>query len=159
MQISETIIDRIMLFQWTALGVGQFRLLKKRRPLPDGQLSYELHTANLKGTPVYAVVSYPRTVALKDHPVLVNGRTLMVSKSAYAALKEVADLGEHELIWIDCLSIHESDAEEKMRQEKVLARIYEAADCVYLCQDSDSEHDPKLPAVGSRTIVSLRSSL
>ena len=148
-----------MLFQWTALSPGQFRLLKKRRPLPDGQLSYELYTATAQRAPLYAVVSYTRSSAPKDQPVLVNGRTLTVSKCAYTALQEATDLGECDYFWIDCLSIHESDAEEKARQERALEGIYGAADCVYICQGS-SEEVPEVPAIDRKTrVVVLRHSL
>ena len=149
-----------MLFQWTALRAGQFRLLKQRRPLPDGQLSYELQTASIGAVPLYAVVAYAPTVAPKDHPVLVNGRTMTVSKHTHAALKEVSNLGEHDLIWIDCLSIHESDTGEKTRQEEVSARIYGAAECIYICQDPDADAALKLPAVNTKKrVLLLRAAL
>jgi hypothetical protein len=124
-----------MLFQWTILRNGEFRLLRPRQLLSDGQLSYELRTVTTQTTPVYVMVRYARTTEDKDQAVLLNGRTRMVTKTAAQALHDVAKNQAYDYLWIDCLCINEGDAEELARQQMLLNGIEASAALVHVYRD------------------------
>ena len=139
-----------MLFQWTRLGLNQFRLLERRTPLPSGEPSYVLKTFTLNSTanPRYAAIIY----AISENPeearnesVVLNGRSFSVTPTALEALKKVEEnKGEgYEYLWIDALCINHKDEAEKRNQEGVVERIFESADMVIAALPVDT---PELDA-------------
>ena len=126
-----------MFFQWTAISGGQFRLLKRKAPLPAGELSYQMHTFNIGSAPPYAAISYMCGPPPSDQPLIVNGRSLTVRKNCLEALQQVHQHDEYEYIWLDCLCIHQKDLDEKSRQVQRMGQIYKRASCVLACVGPD----------------------
>lgn len=105
-----------MLFQWTAIHDGQFRLLRRNPYTTPGQLSYTLETYTIGQAPPYVAVDYPRGSEVRDWRVTLNGRAYMVRKCAAEALQRAEGLDSRYLLWIDCLCVRWNDEQESAMQ-------------------------------------------
>lgn len=112
-----------MLFQWTAIHDGQFRLLRRNPYTMPGQLSYTLETYTIGQAPPYVAVSYERESNARDSRVTLNGRACMISRSAVEALQRAERHSANCLLWIDCLCVRWNDEHESAMQHHWQAEI------------------------------------
>lgn len=125
-----------MLFQWTPISENHFRLLRRKAPLPSGELSYQLCTFDISSAPPYVAISYVCGSPLSDQTVVVHSRSRTVSDGCLEALQQVQHHDEYEFVWIDCLCIHQANLEENSRQVRMMGQIYGSAGCVLACLGS-----------------------
>jgi len=107
-----------MLFQWTAIHDGQFRLLRRNPYTMPGQLSYTLETYTIGQAPPYVAVDYARESDVRDSRVTLNGRACLVSQSAAEALRRAEQHNAHCLLWVDCLCVRWNDEHESEMQRQ-----------------------------------------
>lgn len=127
-----------MLFQWTRLGLNQFRLLERRTRLPSGEPSYVLKTftLNAAGTPKYTAVLPPPAPAYEGNDsVVLNGRSFSVSERVLRALKKVEEWdGEGcEFLWCEALCVNRRDEAEKEGQRGIMRDVVAGAETVVAC--------------------------
>ncbi|KIW03594.1 uncharacterized protein PV09_05348 [Verruconis gallopava] len=139
-----------MLFQWTAIQAGQFRLLERRAPLPWGEPSYVLRTFAVGSAPSYAAIVYKHGLGQKTESVVLNGRSFSVEKAALDALMQVERREDYQHLWIDCLCIHQSDDLERAHQEQMMDQIFRGADAVLACVSEDAPGASKFREAAKR---------
>ncbi|CAM1503336.1 Fc.00g081120.m01.CDS01 [Cosmosporella sp. VM-42] len=87
----------------------------------------ELQSVSLTARPRYHALSYVWGSNVKPDLVLVNGKSLHVTRSLYEALLRFHVDPSVELLWADALCINQVDNEEKSIQVKKMRQIFTSA--------------------------------
>ena len=90
-----------------------------------------LETVDPKQTKYFAI-SYCWEDQIPNQEIEVDGRDMLVTENAYAALQRFRDGSEDPPVplWIDGVCINQSDSKEKCRQVSLMASIYSQARAV-----------------------------
>ena len=126
-------------------GDRQIRLLILHpSTAPAGPVHCSFTYTTLRNSPaVYEAISYAWGSTTLSHVILSpSGRTsIMVTASAYAALRAVRNDRDDRILWIDGLCINQADEREKALQVGIMGCIYGQArrTLVYLGEDEEDE--------------------
>ncbi|KAH8896493.1 hypothetical protein GQ53DRAFT_714195 [Thozetella sp. PMI_491] len=88
-----------------------------------------LHVS-LDRPPRYTAISYAWGDAGDTRKIQVDGVTIPVGVSLYGALEALRQRGDPVLVWVDALSIDQSNREERAQQVQLMASIYRRAESV-----------------------------
>ena len=93
----------------------------------------------------YIALSYTWAGMDLDEEVWVNGIQIRITRNLYTQLCRLRALGCDALLWIDILSIHQSDEVEKSAQVALMSEIFRSPKTVYVALDdrTDSVHQDK----------------
>jgi hypothetical protein len=98
------------------------------------KLEFTIRTVSLNDKPKYWALSYVWGGPQETEPLCVAGQTFMATCNLREALKSVRNLMTTETLdlqlWVDAISINQSDMVEKSWQVDIMARIYSQAYCV-----------------------------
>ena len=114
-----------MLFQWTAIREGHFRLLRCSPYATTEQLSFTLESYPIGHSPPYAIVDYASASGIRDSRVSLNGRACMIPMEAAEALRRAHRLDPRCLLWMDCLCVRWNDEHESDMQRRWMSSICE----------------------------------
>ncbi|KAK5683606.1 hypothetical protein LTS10_005139 [Elasticomyces elasticus] len=114
----------------------------KETEVPTGVL---LHYT-LDDCPAYHALSYTWGDASFKIPITTNGWPFMVTGNLYAALEKLRDADEEVLLWIDAISIEQSNLDERSRHVTYMHIVYQQAVSVIVwlgraSEDSDEAFD------------------
>jgi hypothetical protein len=107
--------------------------------LPDlehGQLVLNLKDCSLeRGADHFAALSYCCGPSSPRMPIRLNGLQHHVGQNLHTQMRRLRQQGCHDTIWIDALSIDQTNAEEKTAQISLMDKIYGGAREVYIGLD------------------------
>jgi hypothetical protein len=121
-------------FKYGKLGQDEFRLLRLLKGDQD-PIQCQLFVTRLTPpdqTQQYASLSYTWGSELTPCDIIVNGINIEVTVNVYLALRDLRFLEKDRLLWIDALSINQSDEEEKSHQVQQMGSIYRNAERVMI---------------------------
>jgi hypothetical protein len=116
------------------LGSERFRLVKIRPGLPGSTIECEVSTCFLDQAPSYTAVSYTWGSPLAFREILIEDRPHKVPKNLWRFLHHARKVPHLSCLagwlWIDTLSIHQSDPREKLEQVGIISSIFKNAERV-----------------------------
>ena len=87
--------------------------------------SYSIVHFNLENAPLYEAVSYVWGSPRRSHKImLMDGRTLYVTTSVAYAMPYLANACQTSYLWIDQITIDQSNLDERSEQVKIMGQIY-----------------------------------
>jgi len=108
------------------------RVIRLLKFLPGPTPSCTLIDADVDKAPPYLALSYTWGAPVFDHPVIINGCSLPITKNltdALAALRGYAR-GRYLMLWADAPCINQGDIRERSSQVRLMNAIYRSAECV-----------------------------
>jgi hypothetical protein len=116
------------------LGSERIRLVKICPSLPGSTIECEVRTCFLYQAPSYTAVSYTWGSPLAFREILIKDRPREVPKNLWRFLDHARKLPHLSCLagwlWIDALSIHQSDPREKLEQVGIISSIFKHAERV-----------------------------
>lgn len=85
---------------------------------------------SLDDKPKYEALSYEWGDAKSSRTIVLNGKRKLVRENLYQALLHLRQQDSKRIIWIDALSINQSDIKERNHQVQEMRRIYSRASMV-----------------------------
>jgi len=122
-------------------GEGSIRLLRVLKGRFHQRVRCEFVDYRLGGSESYEAISYVWGSGVPDSTILLGGRPLEITRSAFNIIRKRRSMWEDKLIWIDQVCINQKDdGVEKTAQVKMMSRIYKEAALVtaYLGDSSSS---------------------
>jgi hypothetical protein len=114
------------------LGSKRIRLVKITPGPPGSTIECEVSTCFLDQAPSYTAISYTWGSPLGFHEILVRGELHSVPKNLWRFLDQARKLRNRKYLtrwlWVDALSIDQSDPQEKLDQVGILSSIFRDAD-------------------------------
>jgi hypothetical protein len=98
----------------------------------DQELRYTLHEVDLAHAPVYEAISYTWGSAKDQRTIYINDEPVQVRNHLHACLQQLRNANVDAMLWIDALSISQSDLAEKSQQVAMIGRIFRQASRVRL---------------------------
>jgi hypothetical protein len=108
----------------------------------DDPIKCNLTHHYLHDNPTYKALSYTWGEDEKSKPIIVDGKTLTISRNLDAALKRLRSQDIPLYIWVDRICINQEDVLERSAQTSRMSNIYKQAEnvCVWLGEaDENSE--------------------
>jgi hypothetical protein len=126
-------------FPYEELPSGDtFRYLTLQSGVGDEPLVSSLHTANILDTE-YDAVSYIWGTSIKDHTILCDGYTMMITPNLSEVLRRVRLPDRPLVVWADSICINQQDVFEKGHQVALMGKIYRSAQKVFIYLGSDEQ--------------------
>lgn len=130
---------------------GQVRL---PRLLPLGnredgaeRVTCEIHCFALNETPHYVALSYTWGEPIFDRTVIIDGSEHAVTSNLLLAMVRLRQKG-HEYIWIDALSIDQTNLSEKSKQIPLMLKIYQRAEMVAIYLGEETGDTDEIEQLG-----------
>ena len=142
------------------VGKEQTRLLRiKAEASPSDVLACDLEVSPINydskgGDPAYCAVSYTWGQEPFNRTIQVNGQDLPCTSSCYDALAMLRTQGQH-LVWIDQISIDQSNLAERSAQITLMGSIYWAARSVFVWLGRSKTCDNQTLSAGIRLIQNI----
>lgn len=92
-----------------------------------------LHLRDVQGR--FIALSYNWAGVKLEESIRVDGLEVKITHNLHTQLCRLRSLGCKALLWIDCLSIHQSDEVEKSAQVAMMSQIYLGVQTVYVALD------------------------
>ena len=122
-------------------GRDTIRLLLIRKGSPSQELECNFKVVQLGSPEAYEAVSYVWGHPSATHSILVDGRRLAITKSAYDIIHRRRSALIDQCIWIDRICINQGDMVEKASQVLMMGDIYKgAARVIAYLGDSENAH-------------------
>jgi hypothetical protein len=125
---SDESIARWPAFTCSELGSRRIRLVKITPGPPSSTIRCEVRTCFLNRAPSYTAVSYTWGSPLHFREILIEGRAHSVPKNLWRFMDQARMLPNSDRsidwLWIDALSIDQSDPQEKLDQVGIIASIF-----------------------------------
>jgi hypothetical protein len=116
------------LFEYQALsGLSQIRVVAILPNERDAAMKLELEHADLDSDVEYECLSYAWGVNDRDRSITLNGSSFLVSSTLYIALEHLRHVSQERRIWIDAISINQTDLVERSAQVGIMRKIYQNA--------------------------------
>ena len=112
-------------FRHTSLDPRQpkaIRLIRINSKLRDGLIDCEIREATLDAD--YCTLSYVCGDANNLRPILLNRQTYYVTRNLWSFLDCARAQFSEKVFWIDSMSIHQGDVQEKGQQVSMMSEIY-----------------------------------
>ncbi|KAJ4311623.1 hypothetical protein N0V94_007851 [Neodidymelliopsis sp. IMI 364377] len=90
-------------------------------------MKLELEHADLDSDVKYECLSYAWGINDRDQPITLNGSSFLVSSTLYIALEHLRHASQERRIWIDAISINQTDVVERSAQVGIMRKIYQNA--------------------------------
>jgi hypothetical protein len=129
----------VTIAQWPAITCSELaskriRLVKIVSGAPGSTIECEVNTCFLDRTPSYAAISYTWGSSLGFREVLIEGQPRSVPKNLWRFLDQARRLPNSRRLtrwlWIDALSIDQSNPQEKLDQVGIISSIFRKAERV-----------------------------
>lgn len=91
-----------------------------------------LFVVDLDEHPSYSALSYVCGNDASSHTITCETFTVVISQNCYTALLYLQKKLRKLTIWIDAISIHQADEDEKAYQIQLMGHIYSQAETVYV---------------------------
>lgn len=115
-------------FEYQALsGSSHIRVVSILPGKPDAAMNLELAHVDLDSESKYECLSYAWGIDDHDQAIILNGSAFSVSSTLYTALEHLRHETQERKIWIDAISINQSNLAERSSQVAVMRRIYQNA--------------------------------
>ena len=95
---------------------------------PSSTISLELHVTSLANAPQYTAVSYVWGLPSPTKQILLNGQPFTVRQNLWDLLSRLRDVKYDDYLWIDALSIDQTNDNEKNHQVAMMGSIYKQAE-------------------------------
>jgi hypothetical protein len=92
-------------------------------------------------TPEYHALSYVWGTSTSPHKALVNGQALPITTNLDCALRHLRYSDKSRILWIDALSINQTDLSERSSQVQIMSNIYSFAKTVIVWLGPGNEDD------------------
>jgi hypothetical protein len=112
-----------------------FRLLRVLKGLDDDPIQCQLFESKIPSSEDisnYAALSYTWGSTSKPCDLIINDSTMSVTKNVYLALRDLRYREKDRVIWVDALSINQSDKNEQGQQVQQMGSIYSKAEQVII---------------------------
>jgi hypothetical protein len=115
----------------------------------------DLNEIDLDDSPEYDALSYTWGDSKKETMIFVNDQPVLVRTNLYNFLRRLRHVSHSETLWVDALSISQSDLNEKGQQVAMIGRIFQQAICTHTWT---GEHRDNSEALFREDPISLRDS-
>lgn len=88
----------------------------------------------------YEAISYVWGSNVKDHIILLNGRTHKITANLSDALHQCRQTDKSRVLWADSICIDQDDLEEKNNQVYMMGRIYASSQRTLICLGTDPDN-------------------
>lgn len=112
---------------YSPLPTGSIRVLHLQPGKRHKAVRYELVVVDLELAPYYEAVSYAWGYLRKQKKIVLNGQPAMVGLNLFKCLQDFRHETDRRTLWVDVLSINQSDTKEKSAQIDLMPRIYSMA--------------------------------
>ena len=93
----------------------------------EDRIECRLQVVDLDASPQYIAISYTWGQAGDETEILVDGHCILIRRNLYDCLHTPRDRVSNLYLWIDVLSISQSDLDEKSPQVAMIGRIFAQA--------------------------------
>ncbi len=134
-------------YKYQRLSPRNIRLVRLTRT--SGQAECSLIERSLEHPGDYIAVSYTWISVNRTHGLLIDGKWLATTASAYEIVQEQADSwsdGPEILLWVDFLCINQEDGMEKTEQVRMMQDIYSRASSVVTYLSAANHDDADMAA-------------
>jgi hypothetical protein len=114
-------------YQYSELGKNTIRLLRIRRGRAFEAVKCRFEEVPITNPGNYEAVSYVWGTDSEEMSILIEGRTLAITQSAFDIIRRRRSVMFEQVIWIDQVCINQSDMEEKSSQIVMMKDIYRGA--------------------------------
>lgn len=120
----------------------QIRLVMIERARFDEPLAVRVQIFDLEDAPRYSALSYTWGPAHPTYRITVDGRWLDIRKNLFHFLREFRqEPGRPEWLWIDQISIDQTNVKERSHQVRFMSRIYSQCSSVTVWLNDDNARD------------------
>jgi hypothetical protein len=106
-------------------ATNKIRLIKMRPPMERLGVDLEVEVFELNNAPIFSALSYTWGSPMEEYCILVNNKPFQVRANLFSFLLEYqAGLSSDTYIWIDQISIDQSNVLERHHQVHLMGRIY-----------------------------------
>lgn len=117
----------------------QIRLVMIQRARFNEPLAVHVQVFDLEAPPRYSALSYTWGPASPKYRITVDGKYLDVRENLFHFLREFRqEPGRPEWLWIDQISIDQTNVKERNHQVRFMSRIYSRCDSVTVWLNDDS---------------------
>ena len=112
-----------------------FRLLRVLKGLDDDPIQCQLFESKIPSSEDisnYAALSYTWGSTSKPCGLIINHSKMAVTKNVYLALRDLRYRDKDRILWVDALSINQSDENERGQQVQQMGSIYSKAERVII---------------------------
>lgn len=102
--------------------------LESSEVAPSSTISLGLHVTSLANAPPYTAVSYVWGLPSPTKQILLNGQPFTVRQNLWDLLSRLRDVKYDDYLWIDALSIDQTNDKEKNHQVAMMGSIYKQAE-------------------------------
>ena len=106
------------------------RLLHLHPGPPHSPLTSHLTTVDLNTNPTYEAISYAWASPLHQQSITINDTSVSIRKNLHSFLLRYRDPVLEKVLWVDALSISQTDLDEKARQVAMIGRVFKQAERV-----------------------------
>ncbi|PQE28114.1 ankyrin repeat-containing protein [Rutstroemia sp. NJR-2017a BBW] len=112
-----------------------FRLLRVLKGLDGDPIQCQLFESKIPSSEDisnYAALSYTWGSTSRPCDLIINGNKISVTKNVYLALRDLRYREKDRILWVDALSINQSDKNEQGQQVQQMGSIYSKAERVII---------------------------
>ncbi|PQE24784.1 ankyrin repeat and SAM domain containing 6 protein [Rutstroemia sp. NJR-2017a BVV2] len=109
-----------------------FRLLRVLKGLDDDPIQCQLFESKIPSSEDYAALSYTWGSTSRPCDLIINGNKMTVTKNVYLALRDIRCREKDQVLWVDALSINQSDKNEQGQHVQQMGSIYSKAERVII---------------------------
>jgi hypothetical protein len=117
-------------YQYSKLGANTIRLLRIRRGRAFEVVKCHFEEVPINNPGKYEAVSYVWGTDSEERSILIDGRPLAITRSAFDIIRRRRSVMFEQVIWIDQVCINQSDVAEKSSQIVMMKDIYRGAERV-----------------------------
>ena len=129
-------------YRYSALVGRTIRLLTLEVGSGDDPLHCSISVEQLDKSVIYNALSYTWGDEAPKHTISCDDQRLEITENLHSALRQIREDGRTEPIWIDAISINQSDIDERTAQVKMMKEIYGNARLVIAWLGNANETDP-----------------
>jgi hypothetical protein len=106
---------------------GYVRIIELLPGVPGTIISIELDDVPLDYAPPFEALSYEWREKVNTIPIQCDNKAILVTPNCKAAMENLRHVSESRSLWIDAISINQSDLRERSEQVGRIADIYRTA--------------------------------
>ncbi|KAJ5711019.1 hypothetical protein N7488_005175 [Penicillium malachiteum] len=111
----------------------QIRLLRfKSFDSDEDILDAEIIITNIESAPKFIAMSHDWEITGTPRKIKIEGQESWISNELDSALRQLQKISEGSYVWVDFLSIHQLDLDERASQTSLFPYIYGSADYVFV---------------------------
>lgn len=136
---------RNLRYSYMPLGsTSAFRLIRLYPGNREEDVECEIFHSNLDSHPDFEALSYTWGTSDLSEMIYSTEGSLDVTENCAAALKDLRHPSLDRVLWIDAISINQSNNAEKNHQVPLMSKIFAGAKCVVVYLGPDSNRDVRL---------------